>query len=208
MKQKIILFGGTFDPIHQGHLLVADSAIQQIHAEKIIFIPARRSPHKNFLPVADGDMRLEMISIAIADKDKYTVSDCELKRPEPSFTLDTIRNIKSEYPKNSLFYWLLGADMVKDLPKWHKIHELIDECHLCVMLRPGFEQPSFSKFEPILGLQRVKKLEKNVILTPLVDVSSTKIRQQLALKQDIQSMVPPKVLVYIQKNGLYLGCKA
>ena len=97
MKRRIALFGGTFDPIHKGHMIVARSAAEYISAEEVIFIPARRSPHKHCSTVAGGKDRLAMISAAIVGKSKFCVSDCELKRAEPSYTLDTVREFKRIY---------------------------------------------------------------------------------------------------------------
>ena len=205
MRQKIILFGGTFDPIHYGHIRIAESAIQQIAADQLVFIPAKRSPHKKSFPVASAKERLEMISLAIAGKDNFSLTDCELKRPEPSFTLDTVRSFRAQYPEDAEVYWLVGADMVKDLTKWHRICDLIDQCNLCVMPRPGFERPSFAGLKGVLGRQRLEKLQRNVISTPLVDISGTQIMKKLACGDDVEPMLPPRVLAYIRKNGLYAG---
>jgi nicotinate-nucleotide adenylyltransferase len=204
MKEKVILFGGTFDPIHYGHVRVGDCACEQIGADEIVFVPAKRSPHKESLPVADGAARFEMISLAIGGKNKFRVSDCELKRAEPSYTLDTVRHFRAEYGQETQIFWLVGADAVKDLAKWHGIRELIDECNLCVMFRAGFERPDFGGFEGFLGPQRVRqKLKRNVIETPLININSTEIREKLACGGDVSDMLEPKVLAYIQKNGLY-----
>ena len=203
MKKKVILFGGTFDPIHYGHTRVAEWAREQTRAEEIVFVPARRSPHKESFPVADGAARLEMISLAIGGKKKFHVSDCELRRPEPSYTLDTVRHFQSGYGEGTKICWLAGADSVKDLGKWHGIRRLIDECDLCVMFRAGFGHPDFGGLEQVLGPERVEKLERNVIQTPLVNINSTEIRDKLACGGDVSGMLEPKVLAYIEKNRLY-----
>jgi len=203
MNNKVILFGGTFDPIHHGHVRVAQSALEQLGADEIVLIPARRSPHKKFLPMADGPARVEMISLAIAGKTTFRVSDCELKRSRPSYTLDTIRYLRAEYGQGVGIFWLVGADAVKDLADWHRILELVDECDLCVMFRAGFERPDFSGLGSVLGRRRVEKLEQNVVRTPLIDINGTEIRRKLACGADVSDMLEPKVLEYIKKNGLY-----
>ena len=205
VKKRIILFGGTFDPIHYGHIRVAHSALQQTNAEKVVFIPAQRSPHKKLFPVASGNARLEMITLAITGRDKFCVSDCELKRASPSYTLDTVRSFQVQCGSAAEFYWLVGADMVKDLTAWHKIGELIDQCRLSVMSRAGFDKPDFSGLEAVLGPQRVGKLAENVISTPLVDISGTEIRQKLASGRDIEGLVDAKVLAYIREHRLYIS---
>jgi len=204
-KRKIALFGGTFDPIHRGHTTVALAAAEVIDAEKIIFIPARRSPLKNNLPVAGDRDRLRMIASAIADDNKCEVSDCELKRPEPSYTLQTVKQFQIEYGCDTVICWLAGADSIDALQYWYKIEELIDECDLCLMYRAGFEPPDFSKFKELWGADRVEKLQRNVVPTPLIDVSSTEIRNRLAAGDDAADMLHPAVADYIRKHNLYRG---
>jgi nicotinate-nucleotide adenylyltransferase len=203
VKKKIALFGGTFDPIHLGHTAVAAAAAEHIGAERVIFIPAKRSPLKDSFPEAgDGD-RLAMIALAIADNEKFQVNDYELRKPEPSYTLETIRHFQSDYGGKSLIYWLIGADGIYELSRWYGIVELIDECNLCVMFRAGFEPPDFAEFKDIWGAARVEKLQRSVIQTPLIDISSTEIRNRLATGRDVSDMLHPIVADYIRKHGLY-----
>jgi len=203
VERKIALFGGTFDPVHLGHTTVAAEAAEQIGAEKIVFIPAKRSPLKGFLPKASDDDRLKMIALAIADNEKFDVSDCELKKPAPSYTLETVRRFEGEYGSEAGIYWLIGADSVDDLPYWYAIEELIDRCNVSTMHRAGCEPPDFGKFEGLWGLQRVEKLRQNVIQTSLVNISSSEIRNRLAAGADVSEMLHPAVADYILKRGLY-----
>ena len=202
-KRKIALFGGTFDPIHLGHTAVAAAAAKHIGAEKIIFIPAKRSPLKGTLPKASDDDRLKMIALAIAGDKRFQVSNYELKRPEPSYTLQTVRQFQADYGSEFLIYWLVGADGINDLLYWYGIVELIDECNLCTMYRASCKPPDFTKFRAIWGPQRVRKLSQNIIQTPLVDISSTQIRNKLAAGKDVTGMLHPAVADYIRKHGLY-----
>jgi len=202
-RRKIALFGGTFDPIHLGHTIVATDALEHIGAEKIVFVPAKRSPLKSFLPRANDNHRLKMISLAIAGEKNFQVSDYELKRPAPSYTLATIRNFQTGYGSETSIYWLIGADSVNDLIYWYKITELIDACNLTTMYRAGCEPPDFAKFKEIWGRERIEKLQQNIIQTPLVDISSTEIRNIIAKNDNFTKMVHPAVADYIRKNGLY-----
>ena len=202
-KRKIALFGGTFDPVHIGHTTVAKDAANQIGADKIIFIPAKRSPLKGFLPKANDKHRFEMISLAIAEAKNFEVSDCELKKPAPSYTLETVKQFQDEYDSATLIYWLIGADSIDDLAYWYKIVELIDTCILATMYRAGCAEPDFSKFEHEWGPQRIEKLQQNIIQTPLVDISSTEIRDRLATGRDVTDMLAPSVIEYIRKHDLY-----
>lgn len=201
------MFGGTFDPIHIGHTTVAADAAERIGAEKIIFIPAKLSPLKVFLPRADDNHRLKMISLAIAGEKNFQVSDYELKKPAPSYTLETVQKFQSDYGRETIIHWLIGADTVDDLAYWYKISELIDACNLTTMYRAGWEPPDFTRFEGIWGRQRIEKLQRNIIETPLVDISSTEIRDLIAKNSDFAEMVHPAVADYIRKNGLYKSKK-
>ncbi len=203
MAKKIILFGGSFDPIHCGHIIVAESVAKQIGADKVVFIPARRSPHKELFPSAGNKARLDMISIAISAENTFQVSDCELNRPDPSYTIDTIRFFRQTYPDDTQFYWLIGADMLAELPKWHKICNIIDECDLSVMDRGGVDAPDITALEGLIGSERAEKLRKNMISTPLEEVSSTEIRAKLARGQDVSELLDAGVLTYIRENRLY-----
>lgn len=203
VKKKIALFGGTFDPIHLGHTAVAAAAAEHIGAEKIVFIPAKRSPLKDSFPEAgDGD-RLAMIALAIADNEKFQLNDYELRKPEPSYTLETVRHFQADYSGKALICWLIGADSIYELSCWYGIVELIDECNLCVMFRAGCKPPDFAKFKDVWGAARVEKLQRNVIRTPLIDISSTEIRNRLAAGRDVTDMLAPQVADYIRKHGLY-----
>ncbi len=201
-QRRIALFGGTFDPIHSGHVRVADAAAKQIGAEKVVFIPAKRSPLKRFLPHASDADRLRMITLAIAGNDSLAVSNCELQRPAPSYTLDTIRQFQRDYGPETSIHWLLGADSIAEVVHWCKIRELIDECNLTTMQRPGYTA-DFDRFEPVWGRERVAKLKRNVVRTPLIDISSTEARRRLAAGEDISGMLHPDVIQYIREHDLY-----
>lgn len=202
-KGNIALFGGTFDPIHLGHTTVAADAVKQIHAEKVVFIPAKRSPLKGFLPKASDEDRFRMIVLAIAGEKSFEVSDYELNKPAPSYTLETVRKFQKDYGTETPIHWLVGADGIDDLIHWHRIVELLDACNLTTMYRAGCAPPDFAKYEDIWGRQRVEKLRANVVRTPLVDVSSTEIRNKIAAGENAQNMLHPAVSGYIREHGLY-----
>ena len=201
--RKIILFGGTFDPVHLGHTKVASAALEYICAEQIIFIPARRSPLKGAMPRANDIDRLEMLRFAASGRDNFKVSDYELNKSAPSYTLDSVRHFKSFYGEKYLLYWLVGADSLNDLVYWHGITELIDECNLAMMYRADFDTPDFTKFEQIWGRERVDKLQRNIIPTPLINISSTIVRKKIESGEDVTQLLDNKVLNYIVNHNLY-----
>lgn len=203
-KKRICLFGGTFDPIHLGHTAVAAQAMEYLGAEKLVFIPAKRSPLKLTFPQANDVDRMEMISLAIGENTKFDLSDYELKKSTFSYTLETVRYFRAEYGgDDAAIYCLIGADTIDELPRWYGIEELVDCCNLSVMHRAGFSVPDFSNFKGIWSVGCVEKLQQNVIPVSLIDISSTEIRKCLASGGDITEMLTPSVAEYIRKHHLY-----
>ena len=204
MSEKVILFGGTFDPVHTAHITVAETAAEKIGAKKVILIPARRSPHKDLKPVAADDDRIAMLKLAIAGKKLFQISPVELNRAEPSYTIDTIRYFRQKVGANCQLCWLIGADMLKDLPRWYRVDELLKECTICVMNRGGFDKPNFDSLAGKLSTEAVEKLRQNQIETPLIEISSTEIRQKLENGKSVRKFLHPDVLDYIKKHKLYM----
>jgi len=201
--RRIILFGGTFDPIHLGHTAVVAQASHHLDAETVVFVPARRSPLKNAAPKATDADRVAMIGLAIADHPGWRVSDCELQRPPPSYTIDTILHFRALDGDSAQLHCLIGADTVQELPNWHRIDQLLDLCTVVAMVRAGCPRPDFARFIPLWGTDRARQLQEHVIETPLVDISSTSVRQRLAAGQDVGGMLHPSVMDYIRTHGLY-----
>lgn len=204
MSEKIILFGGTFDPVHTGHIAIAESAAAKIGASKVILIPARRSPHKEQKPMAADNDRIAMLKLAITGNCLFQISPVELNRAEPSYTIDTIRHFRHKLGPDCQLHWLIGADMLKDLPRWYKIDDLLKDCTICVMNRGGFGKPDFDSLISKLGAENIKKLRRNMIETPLIKISSTEIRQKTSQNQNISKFLHPNVMEYIKKYRLYL----
>ena len=202
-KKRIALFGGTFDPIHLGHTTVAAAAGDGVGADKVIFVPARRSPLKAFFPEASDEDRLAMIELAIDGNSRFGFSDYELKKAGPSYTLETVRYFRQQLGSSVSIYWLIGADAIADLPQWYGVIELIDECNIVLMHRAGFATPDFSKYSSLWGDTRVKKMQQNVIETPLIETSSTEVRKRLAAGREVGGMISPKVLQFIRERRLY-----
>jgi nicotinate-nucleotide adenylyltransferase len=202
-EQRVALFGGTFDPIHQGHTAVVARVCVQLDADTLVFIPAKRSPLKTSLPEASDADRVAMIRLALADHLTWEVSDCEVHRPAPSYTLDTILHFRALYGDQAVLYWLIGADAIRELPNWYRIAEVLEQCTIVSMVRAGWPRPDFSSFSAIWAGAQIRSLQEHVVETPLVDVSSTAIRQRLVAGQDVAEMLHPAVLAYIREHRLY-----
>ncbi len=200
--QRIALFGGTFDPIHFGHLLLAVRAYEVLDLNRVIFIPARQPPHKN-KPVACPGDRLEMIRLAIAGDQRFLVCDCELSRPEPSYTIDTVRHVQESMGRDNDWFWIIGSDMLPDLNTWYKASDLLELVSIVVFTRTGYAQLDLSCLSHSLTGSQIERIKANIIEVPLVDISSTDIRQRLARKRSLRYFLPAPVADYIAKRRLY-----
>ena len=184
--KKIAIYGGTFDPIHHGHLIVAREALERLGAEQVIFIPARVSPLRKTAPVARDEIRLLMIKAAIESEPGFAVDDCELLRPPPSYTIDTIEQIRQRNSEATI-YCLIGEDNVDKLTKWRRFADLEKMVHLVVLDRSG-QQPHHAY--PIIRRK--------------IDISATEIRKRVATGRSIRYFVPPAVEEIIRREKLYL----
>ncbi|PYE47499.1 nicotinate-nucleotide adenylyltransferase [Paenibacillus barcinonensis] len=191
---KIGIMGGTFDPIHMGHLLAAEAARDAHALDEIWFMPSHVPPHKPEAG-ATGRQRLEMTEAAIKDAPQYAVLGIEMELGGVSYTIDTMRELWRRHPEHE-FYFIIGADMVNYLPKWEEIEELASRLTFIGVGRPGFQLHLDDLPEP---------LQDRVLLAemPLVDISSTAIRRRLAKGHSVRFMIPDAVHQYIVRSGLY-----
>ncbi len=201
--ENVLLFGGTFDPIHHGHLIVCREVARQLNIEKIVLVPSANPPHKPDASVTDIALRYEMARLAVEGDSVFEVSDCEIKRDGPSYTLDTIRYFRELYGQSARLCWLIGADTIPELAKWYQISKLVDECDIVTAARPGYDIDAWLTLEDVLTKDQLVKLQGNVVNAPLVDVSSTRIRHRVAEGKGITQMVQASVKSFILKNDIY-----
>ena len=183
--KKIAIYGGTFDPIHHAHLILAREAIETLGLEKVILVPAAISPLKKADPVASGEIRLAMLRAAIKGEPEFEVDECELQRPAPSYTIDTVEEIRQRECDATL-YCLIGEDNVEQLPRWHRFAELEKMVRFAVLDRTG-KQPSHS-------YQLVHRS---------IDISATEIRRRVGQNESIRYLVPESVEEIIKREKLY-----
>ena len=190
---KICLFGGTFDPPHIGHLLIAQTVCEAENFDKILFIPAYTPPHKNNItPVKH---RIEMVKLAISDNPNFEYSDADIVRKGVSYTIDTILDIKQKSGfKNDEVYYLIGSDSLIDLKNWKDSKKILKECNVIVAIRPGFRPSDIPRW----SLQEV-----HFANIPRFELSSTKIRSRWVKDLTIRYMVTLPIWEYINKNNLY-----
>jgi nicotinate-nucleotide adenylyltransferase len=183
--KKIGIFGGTFDPIHCGHLILARDALEQLELDSVLFIPAALSPHKLAAQPASADLRVEMLRAAIEGEPRFCLDELELVRPAPSYTVDTIAELKRREP-DSEFICLIGEDNVAQLPTWHRFAELSKMVQFAVMDRSGMRAEH--------GYPTVRRH---------IDISATDIRKRVARGQSIRYLVPPAVENLLRERQLY-----
>ena len=200
MPQKIGIMGGTFDPIHHGHLVAAEEAFTALKLDEVIFIPTGDSFHKRERRVSSPEDRYMMTSLATLENDHFTVSRIEIDRHEASYTVDTLREMKHWFSEGEAsFFFITGLDAVISMAKWHEHESLTRLCTIIAVTRPGYEEKS----EELSQL--VKESNKKIIpLTiPSLSISSTDIRRRKKEDKNIRYLVPPLVEQYIKKRGLY-----
>ena len=192
---RLALFGGTFDPIHVAHLIIAEFARQQLGANKILFVPSSIPPHKKNNSIASAQHRLMMVKSAIKGNDFFKVSDLEMQRDGTSYTVDTLNEIAGSYrlEKENLFL-IVGADNFLDMNSWFEPKRISEICRLVVAGRPDYTIH-----------QSIKRQHHDVIFleTPFLDISSSTIREMIRQNQSIKYMVPDNVAEYISTHDLY-----
>jgi nicotinate-nucleotide adenylyltransferase len=197
---RLGLFGGTFDPVHFGHLLLAERCREECQLDQVWFVPAGNPPHKQGEPVSPGTQRAEMLEFAIAGHPQFHVNRMELNRAGRSFTIDTLREVKSEDPQRELFF-LIGADSLQDLPIWRDPAGIAELATIVAVNRGGRPMPDLQPLRNALGVEVVNRVQ--LITMPGIDLSSTDIRDRVRQGKSIRFMTPRACEVYIEQNGLY-----
>lgn len=198
-----LLFGGSFDPIHHGHLISAQAVADRLAVDRVLLIPCAQSPLKRSHVLARGEDRLEMCRIAAKLDPRFAVSDWELKRPPPSYTIQTVRYFRSVFPAPEPLYWLLGQDSLAHLQHWMNIEELLQIVQFVTAARPGGGEPNLAALRAIAPAEAVEQIERHLFATPMVEISASEIRARARARQNIQFWVPSGVADYIDQTALY-----
>ena len=186
--ERVGVFGGTFDPIHTGHLISAQAALEELNLDRIVFIPAALSPHKtNLPPNVSSEDRVEMMRLAIDGEPRFSIDDRELLREGPSYTIDTMRSLLDDYP-GVRFIYLLGADHLQKLETWHEISELKNLVDFAVFTRSRGDEVQDDEF---------------LVVRRIIDISSTEIRERLAKGASVRYFLPSTVYDYVMTHDLY-----
>ncbi|MCC6758076.1 MAG: nicotinate-nucleotide adenylyltransferase [Candidatus Omnitrophica bacterium] len=187
--KRIGFFGGTFNPIHMGHLAIAQMAQERFKLDKVIFIPSHQPPHKNIAPLASAKDRYKMVRLATAGNEYFEVSDVETKRVGKSYTVDTLRHFRKSYPAKVKFFFIIGGDSLGTLPQWKNIDEILKLAAFIVVNRPGYSD--------------IKNIKHLTVTKPGIDISSSYLRERINSRKSIRYLVPEAIYHYIIKHGLY-----
>lgn len=199
---RVGIMGGTFDPVHYGHLVTAEEARVQFALERVIFVPNRYPPHKRVEHVTDPEHRHRMTRLAVDSNPAFAVSRIEIDRPAPSFTIDTIRALRGEHGARELFY-ITGADAILQIVRgeWEGAAELLTLCEFIAASRPGFPIEAHDLRKYNVTRQELDNL--HVMEIPALSISSTDIRGRVAAGRPIRYLTPDQVVAYIAEHGLY-----
>ncbi|MBN2786551.1 MAG: nicotinate-nucleotide adenylyltransferase [Pontiellaceae bacterium] len=202
--RRVGIFGGSFDPVHIGHLVVAQDALERLELQEVVFIPAAVPPHKQHLQRESSDHRLNMLRVATEGDIHFSVSDMEIHRGGVSYTYDTVYDMKCLCPDSELVL-IVGSDTLVDLHTWHRVDELLELCRVATLLRPDELCIDDIRKKILLAPHYTERLVEDLIEAHLVDISSTEIRMRVAEGLGIRYLVPSEVEMYIYEHGLYRG---
>ncbi|KAF0197732.1 MAG: nicotinate-nucleotide adenylyltransferase [Bacillota bacterium] len=199
---RLGIMGGTFDPIHWGHLVTAEAARHQFKLDQVLFVPSGQPPHKQGRKVSSPEHRYLMTFLAIANNPMFHISRLEIDRPGFTYTYDTVSHLKAEYGQNIELFFITGADVMRDILTWYKAEELLSICHFVAASRPGF---TLLDYMAHADLSRFKENGSiHLIEVPAMAISSTDLRRRITIGEPIRYLVPEAVENYIYKNHLYV----
>lgn len=198
---RIGIFGGTFDPVHLGHLILAEQCRDQARLDEVQFIPSARPPHKQERTLTPFDRRVEMLALAISGQPAFRINEIEKDRPGPSYTVDTLRQLQAD---DRELFLILGADSLHDLPGWHDPCAILRLANLLIVGRPGHPLPAPQVVRQSLSCGSDTPIRLEAVECPLIDIASRDLRRRVAEGKSIRYMVPRAVEAYIQDKKLWL----
>jgi nicotinate-nucleotide adenylyltransferase len=199
---RIGVFGGSFDPVHWGHLILAEQCREQARLDEVWFLPSAHHPFKAAQTVTPFDQRVAMLRLAIRDVPKFSVCEIERDLAPPTYTANTLDALAERHP-DSRWSFLLGSDALEELPTWHEPARIVERADFVVMARPGTAIPSVDELQGRMSLRRSARLRIQVIDVPLIDLSSRDIRQRVSEGRSFRFMTPRAVEDFIRSHQLY-----
>jgi nicotinate-nucleotide adenylyltransferase len=202
IQQNIGILGGTFNPVHMGHLILAQNAVELFDLSLLLFVPSAWPPHKDTPDVLSGDHRLAMIEVAIEGDLRFAVSDVEIRRGGTSYSVDTVREIQALYPDAHVEF-IIGSDSLPELHMWKDVYELLSLCEFKTVERPTCRAKSLTPDSLDLKPAWATKLLDNLVSGHMVDISSSDIRYRVAEGMSVRYLLHPAVEMYIAEHSLY-----
>jgi nicotinate-nucleotide adenylyltransferase len=199
---RIGIFGGSFDPVHYGHLWIAEAALEQLQLQQIRWIPVAQSPLKPLGPIASAEDRLQMLRLAVAGANEHVVDDREIRRGDVSFTLDTVEELLAENPDATIIM-VIGSDSLASMQKWHQPKRLLEQVIPAVVQRGGEAEIDFSVLEGLVDAKRIELFSQHVVAMPEIELSSSQLRERIAASKSIRFRVPRSVQAFVSANGIY-----
>lgn len=196
---NIGILGGTFDPPHNGHLVLAEAALRQLQLAQVVFMPAKQPPHKLDDPISPLGTRVAMLELALRGKTAFVISLLEAERPGPSYTVDTLREMRRDLPAQTQIFFIMGLDSLQNLPTWHQPQEIVKLCKLAVLKRPGYFADLDVLEQEIPGVKRAV----HFVSAPEIGISASDIRARAARGGPLDGLVPRAVAAYIDQHHLY-----
>lgn len=199
---RLGIYGGSFDPVHYGHLLLAECCREQLQLDEVWLLPAAVPPHKQSRERASGKSRLEMLELALSGHEQLRASPLEIDRGGVSYTVETLTEIRAQQPATSLFF-LMGADSLADLPTWREPARICELALPVVVRRGGAAEPDYSVLQPLVAPARLQEIQAAQVQMPLMELSSTDLRRRSALGHSLRFRTPRAVEKYIETQRLY-----
>jgi nicotinate-nucleotide adenylyltransferase len=199
---RLGICGGSFDPVHFGHLLLAETCREQCGLDQVWFVPAAVPPHKQARLLAQAKDRVEMLRLAVAGNDALRVSTLEIERGGVSFTVDTLQAVAEAEPGAALFF-LMGADSLRDLPNWRDPARICQQAIPVVVRRSGAPEPDWSVLQGVVSPTRIEEIRRHQVKMPILELSSTRIREAVSQGRSIRFQTPRAVEAYISEHRLY-----
>ena len=192
--KRIGILGGTFNPIHVGHMTIAEMVCEKLKLDKVIFVPSCLPPHKSNKNVASAGDRYRMVSLAVRKNPHFEVSDYEVKKGGKSYSIDTVTHLKACYPSGTKFFFIIGRDLLPTLHTWKQIDDVLKMVSFVTLNRPGYKQEK-------------SRIKVRAISIPELQVSSSYVRKRITTGKTVQYLVPDNVLDYIHRKKLYKSGK-
>ncbi len=202
---SLLLYGGSFNPVHHGHLIVARYIAEYLGVAQCVLVPSASPPHKPADGLAPASDRVAMCRLAVAGDRQFEVSDWELTQPGPNYTINTIRHFRTALSAGAQVFWLIGMDTLPELETWYHAAELVELCTIVTAARPGCAAPETARLLQAFSADQAARLLRHIVPSPEIQIAGREIRARVAAGRSIRYLVPEPVRQYIERRGLYRG---